>query len=355
MRLNAESSSSVSASVFRTLVVHASFVMPANLTQQYLKAEQAYRSAATPDEELQCLQVMLRELPKHKGTDKLQAELKRKISATKTELQKGKPRKGPSFKIPRQGAGRAVLIGPPNSGKSSLLKALTRAEPEVAPYPFTTREPAPGMMPFEDVYVQLIDTPPITTDVLDPNTQALIRGADLALLVANMGSDDGIEQLQEVLDKLNATKTRLDAESRLSESDVGVSYTATILVLNQSDDPEFADRVSMLDEFVSFNAAARIEVSATRGDQLEQLKQRIYESLDVVRVYTKMPSRREADFEKPFTVRRGGTLLDVAALIHQDLAANFKFAKVWGEQVHDGAVMKGDYVVRDKDIVEIHA
>jgi uncharacterized protein len=163
--------------------------MPANLTQQYLKAEAEYRRATTPEEELECLQVMLRELPKHKGTDKLNAELKQKISKVKKELQQpqAKAKRG-GLRIPRQGAGRAVMIGGPNAGKSQLMRSLTRATPEVAPYPFTTIEPTPGMMPWEDVMVQLIDTPPITADYFDPVTQGLIRGADLVLLMVDLGT-----------------------------------------------------------------------------------------------------------------------------------------------------------------------
>ena len=164
--------------------------MSANLTPQYRKAEQAYRQASGPEEELECLQLMLREIPKHKGTDRLQSDLKQKISKLKKEDSKGKPggQKG-SRRIPRQGAGRAVLLGPPNSGKSQLLESLTRAKPEIAHYPFTTSAPMPGMMPFEDVQVQLIDTPPVTSDFLDPTTQGLVRGADLVLLLIGYEMD----------------------------------------------------------------------------------------------------------------------------------------------------------------------
>src|SRR6186713_3329958 len=160
--------------------------MPANLTPQYHKAEQEFRRAQTPEDELRCLELMLREIPKHKGTDKLQAELKAKISKAKQEVEVAKKSAKKSYggvKIPRQGAGRVVLLGGPNAGKSQFLKSVTRATPEVAPYPFTTREPQPGMMPWEDVMVQLIDTPPITADVLDPAVLGLVRGSDLALLM----------------------------------------------------------------------------------------------------------------------------------------------------------------------------
>jgi len=329
--------------------------MPANLTQQYLKAEEAYRRASSPEEELECLQVMLRELPKHKGTDKLNAELKQKISKAKKELEagKGKGKKSSGFKLLRQGAGRGVIIGGPNAGKSQLLRSLTRATPEVAPYPFTTREPIPGMMPWEDVFVQLVDTPPITADVFDPVTQGLIRGADLVLLLVDLGSDDGIDALQALLDHLNSTKTRLGKESSLDENDVGLSYTRTLLVPNKIDDPEAGERLQMLREFCPLDFPEFL-ISAQHGTGLEELRNAIYSALDVVRVYTKLPAHKEPDYDRPFTVRRGGTLMDVALLIHKDFAQNLKFARVWGSHVHDATTVKGDYVLYDKDVVELH-
>src|SRR6478735_4716629 len=186
--------------------------MPANLTPQYHKAEQEYRRAQTPEDEVRCLELMLREIPKHKGTDKLQAELKAKISKARQETEHArktgkKGHHGPH--IQRQGAGRAIILGGPNAGKSQLLAKLTRATPEIAPYPFTTREPQPGMMPWEDVIVQLIDTPPSSADVFDTSLLGLIRGSDLALLLFDAGADDGIDALQAVLDRLSQAKTRL--------------------------------------------------------------------------------------------------------------------------------------------------
>jgi len=330
--------------------------MPANLTAQYHKAEEAYRRAGTPEEELSCLELMLRELPKHKGTDKLQAELKQKISRAKKEAeqQKKSKKKPGGYRLPRQGAGRAVIIGGPNAGKSQLLKSLTRATPEVAPYPFTTHQPAPGMMPWEDVMVQLVDTPPITRDVFDPITQSLIRSADLVLLMIDLGNDEGIEQLQELLDRVGQTKTRLATSTYLDESDIGVSYTRTFSVSNKIDLPDAADRLELLKEFCHIEFEEFI-ISAQHGAGLEQLRDAIYESLEVVRVYTKLPTNKKADYDKPFTIHRGGTLAEIAELIHKDIAHNLKFARVWGSAVHEGTTVKGDYVLHDKDVVEIHA
>jgi ribosome-interacting GTPase 1 len=332
--------------------------MAANLTPQYLKAQEAYRKAATPEEELKWLEVMYKEIPKHKASEKMQSDLKTKISQAKKEIETGKKvaaaKTQPGFNLVRQGAGTCLLLGGPNAGKSRLLSALTRATPEVAPYPFTTRVPLPGMMAWEDCYVQLVDTPPITDDLFEPYMQGLIRGADVCLLMVDLGSDDGIEGVQSVLKRLAATKTRLARTSHLDEDDVGLSFTQTLLVPNKIDLPEAADRLSMLHEFVPLDFEQHL-ISAEAGTGLEDLRNAIFKSLDVVRVYSKLPKARAADMEKPFTVKRGQTVLDVAELVHKDLAANFKFAKIWGHGVHDGTPVKGDHVVHDRDIVEIHA
>ncbi|MBC7852139.1 MAG: 50S ribosome-binding GTPase [Pirellulaceae bacterium] len=331
--------------------------MPANLTPQYHKAEQEYRRAQTPEDEVRCLELMLREIPKHKGTDKLQADLKAKISKAKQEVEVAKKsaKKVYGVKIPRQGAGRVVLLGGPNAGKSQLLKSVTRATPEVAPYPFTTREPQPGMMPWEDVMVQLIDTPPITAEVFDTSTLGLIRGSDLALLMVDLGADEGIDDLQALLGQLQGGKTRLAKESYLDEEDIGLSFTKTFLVLNKIDLPEAEDRIALLKEFCPTDFT-EVRIAAGHGTGLEELRQKIFAALDVVRVYTKSPTKKEADYDKPYTLRRGGTLLDVAELVHRDLAAHFKYARVWGTAIiTPGTQMKGDYVIHDKDVVEIHA
>ncbi|GHT45887.1 GTP-binding protein [Planctomycetales bacterium] len=333
--------------------------MAANLTQQYKKAEDQYRRAETPEDELKWLQVMLSEMPKHKATDHLQAKLKTQISDTKKEIeaQRGVSKKiggAKSFRIPRQGAGTAVIIGGPNAGKSQLLASLTRAAPEIAPYPFTTKQPQPGMMQWEDVFVQLIDTPPITQDYLEPYIVGLLRSADLALLMIDLGSDDGIEQCKDVLDKLSATKTRLAAESSLDEEDVGLAFTKTFFVANKIDDAEAEDRLALFKEMVPNLPFREFRISASLPETLEELRNAVYESLDVIRIYTKDPKKKEADRDKPFTLARGDTLLDLAELIHKDYAKNLKSGKVWGSAVHDGTMVKGDYVLNDQDVVEVH-
>ncbi len=329
--------------------------MPANLTIKYLKAEEKYRQAATIQEELLCLEDMFREAPKHKGSEKLQAELKRKISKTKKEIlqTQAAPKRAAAARLARQGAGRAILVGGPNAGKSRLLASLTHATPEVAPYPFTTRRPTPGMMSWEDVLVQLVDTPPITADLLEPEVLSLLRGAELALLVFDAGADAGVDACGEVLARLQAAKTRLARVSHLDENDIGVAYTQAMLVVNKWDDPAAPDRLALLHEFHPFEVP-EVCVSCQTGEGLATLRHTIYTAMDVVRVYTKAPTAKEPDFTKPFTIRRGGVLADVAELVHRDLARRLKGARVWGSHVHPGERVRADYVLHDQDIVELH-
>lgn len=330
--------------------------MPANLTAQYLKAEAEYRRAGTPEDELRCLEVMLKEIPKHKGTDKLQADLKSKISKLKKEVESDRKtgKRGPGFRLQRQGAGTAAIIGGPNAGKSQLVCSLTRATPEVAPYPFSTHVPTPGMMPWNDVFVQLVDTPPITKDFCEPYMQGLIRSADVVVLMLDLGSDDGLDGCQELLDRLNGTKTRLGRISCFDENDIGLSYTQTLLVPNKMDLPEAADRWALFQEMLPLDFPAYPSAAAD-PQSLAPLRDAIYQSLDVVRIYTKLPTAKEPDREKPFTIKRGHTILDVVEMIHKDLVEQFKFARVWGSQVHDATVVKADYIPADQDVIEVHA
>jgi uncharacterized protein len=328
--------------------------MPANLTPQYHKAEAAYRQAESPQEELECLQLMLREIPKHKGTDRLQADLKSKIAKVKAESQKPTQSSTKSAtRIPKQGAGRVLLLGAPNCGKSSLLAALTRAQPEIANYPFTTQTPLPGMMLFEDCPFQLIDLPPVTDDYMDAATLGLARGADLIFLVVDLANDNLVEDTQAVLARFDGGKTRLGRETMLDEEDVGVSYTSTLTVFNKCDDVDATERLNLLREFVDLPFDS-IHVSASDGTGLEELRREVFERLEIVRVYTKHPKDKDADMSKPFPIHRGETLVEVAEQVHKDIAASLKSARIWGSSVHAGTTVKPDYQPLDGDVAELH-
>jgi ribosome-interacting GTPase 1 len=329
--------------------------MPANLTPQYHKAEEEYKHAQTPEQKLEGLKKMWALLPKHKGTDKLQAELKAKISAAKEDVEgeKKSAKKGISHKIPRDGAGQVMLLGPPNCGKSQILASLTSAHPEVAPYPFTTHAPQPGMMRWHDVQVQLIDTPPITTDYLESYLPGMIRSADAAVIVLDLSIDEGIEQTDEVLRRLEDAKVRLvrDAACNDVANDV-VADKKALLAANKIDTPGAPDRLAMATELFGERFEI-LPVSATRGDSMDELRDRVYQSLNVVRVYTKAPGK-PADRERPFTSAVGSTVLDIARLVHRDIADQFKYARIWGQGVFDGQTVGREHIVHDGDLLELH-
>lgn len=330
--------------------------MPANLPPQYSKAEEEYRRATAPADRLEALREMFRLLPKHKGTEKLQAELKQKISRARDDLEHGKTagakRSGLSYRIPHEGAGQIVLIGPPNAGKSALLAALTHASPEVAPYPFTTRAPQPGMMPYLDVMVQLVDLPPITADFLEPWACNIIRGADAALLVADLADDDLCEAIEAVTSRLSEVHVGLVRELPFDNDDEARIDLKCLLVANKADTPGADDRLAILREWFG-DRWDILPVSATTGAGLDGLRRSAYDLLGVVRIYTKVPGK-PADRAHPFTLPAGGTVRDLSRLVHRDLEHTLKFAKVWGTGVFDGQTVTRDHELHDADVVELH-
>ena len=328
--------------------------MPANLTPQYQKAEEEYRKAQTPQEQIDCLQLMLKLIPKHKGTEKLQADLRSRLKETKAELlaEKQAPKKGRSYRIPRQGAGQVLLIGAPNSGKSRFLAELTNAEPDVAKYPFTTLEPMPGMMSWQDTQVQLIDTPPITAGHIEPYLTSMIRAADAVLLCMDGSSDDAPDETAEVIAQLQARKTLLANETGFDEDDFSFLRVKTLLATTRGDDPGCSSRVEYFHEMITLALATHC-VEFDSQESQEQLRKRIYDFLDVIRVYTKRRGK-PADFADPFTIARGGTVEDLALKVHRELAESMKFAKVWGTSAHDGQIVGRDHPLCDQDVVELH-
>ncbi|MGH7224617.1 MAG: GTPase, partial [Gemmataceae bacterium] len=259
---------------------------------------------------------------------------------------------GVSHKIPRQGAGQVVLVGGPNSGKSRLLTRLTRAAPEVAPYPFTTREPHAGMMEWEDVRVQLLDTPPITADYLESYLSSMVRAADAALLVVDLGDDDGPLAAEAVVERLAGVKTRLVGEPPTDSEDPTIQHTKTLLVANKLDLPDAAERLELVRELFGPRFAIQA-LDAESGNGLEELRTAIYRLLNVIRVYSKKPGK-PPDLTTPFTCKAGSNVLGFAEIVHRDFADKLKSARIWGTGVHDGQTVTRDHVLHDKDIVELH-
>lgn len=329
--------------------------MAVNATPQYKKAEEEYRRAQSIDEQVRCLELMLQLLPKHKASEKVQADLKTKLKEARADQQQEKsaPKKGKTFKFPRQGAGQVVIVGAPNSGKSRLLKELTSANPEVAPYPFTTREPAPGMMPWEDVVVQLIDTPPITDSMYEVYLTNIIRCADAVLLCFDGSSDDAPEQTQQVIEQIESRKTLLGKHTGFAEDDFSKVSVRTLMVVTHADDPGCADRLAFLREMFP-REFETIEVEFDRPESVAALRTKIYELLGVIRIYTKQPGK-PADRTAPFTVPVGATVEDLAGRIHKDLVETLTHARIWGSGVHDGQSVGREHVLADCDLVELHA
>jgi small GTP-binding protein len=329
--------------------------MAANLTPQYLEAESEYKKAHTAEERLASLKKMWSLLPKHKASEKLQAELKKKMSDAREEVEHERkhPKKGGiSYKIPKQGAGQYVILGGPNAGKSQLLCKLTRATPEVAAYPFTTREPHAGMMEWEDVRVQLIDTPPITADYLESYVQSMVRSADAAILMVDLADDEGPFAAEAVLERLCQTKTQLVSQAPAAPDDPAIHYTKTLLVANKLDAPGADNRLAVARDLFapSFPIHA---VSAEAGSGMVELRDTIYRFLNVIRVYTQKPGKKP-DMDSPFTCPAGSTLIEFAAIVHRDFADSLKSARLWGTGAYPGQAVPREHVLHDRDVVELH-
>ena len=339
--------------------------MPTNVSPEYKKAEDAYRRAREPKERLDCLRDMLRTIPKHKGTDHLQADIKTRIKQLSEELsgpKKGGRRGGPSLVVRPEGAAQVCLVGPPNAGKSHLHTELTGSHSDIGPYPYTTHLPVPGMLPFEDIHFQLVDLPPVSDDFMEPWFVNALQPADGVLLVIDVSDPECLEQVPTVIERLAEKKIFLrsgwpgldgtPAADTEDEDDPFSLSLPTLLIANKSDlDPDPGE-VETLEELLGLRYPA-LTVSAKTGDGLDLLGAFLFRALEIVRVYTKTPGK-PADNDKPFTVRRGGTVLDVARLVHKDIAEGLKFARMWGTEVFDGQQVGPDHVVVDGDLVELH-
>jgi ribosome-interacting GTPase 1 len=340
--------------------------MPANLTPEYRAAEEAFRKARDPHERLERLREMLRTIPKHKGTDHLQGDIKRRIKEMSEELERparGGARGGPPLSVRPEGARQLALLGPPNVGKSSLHARLTGSGAHTAAYPFTTRYPEPGMMRYEDISFQLVDLPALAPEQPVSWLATALEPADASLLVVDLGEPRCVEQvaaLHALLREHRVTLTEcwepaVDAPtSAEGDGDPFALRLPTLLLANKAD--RLADPDAELQAFLEV-AGLRyptLAVSATTGHGLERIGPWLFAHLGIARVYTKAPGK-PPDRDRPYTMRRGQTVADVARLVHKDLARSLKYARVWGKGGFEGQHVGRTHPVGDGDVIELHA
>lgn len=325
--------------------------MPANLPPQFYQLEKEFREKKSIEEKIEVLKQMYAIMPKHKGTDKLQAEIKAKISKLKEELEYQRKNKGKrsSFYIEREGAGQITLVGPTNSGKSSLFISLSNAFSDVAPYPFTTKIPVVGMVPFEDIKFQLIDLPPLTLDT-DFTIIDIIRNCDLILIVLSFDLD--IEnEFNKIKSILTEKGINLLKEGLSDESLFGPLNKRGLVFINKSDLIHENERESIIKN-LKFNIPI-LYGSSLLNENLTLLLNKIFEGLNIIRVYTKEPGK-PPDMKDPLILKKGANVVDAAYKLHKEIAKNLKYARLWGSSKFEGQRVTRDYILQDKDIIEFH-
>jgi hypothetical protein len=327
--------------------------VPANLPPDYFEAEKDFREARAPEAKIEALEEMLSIIPKHKGTDKLRADLRRRISKFREQSQKkkGVSRRKAAFSIDREGAAQVALIGPPNSGKSSLVALLTNSSPEIADFPHTTQKPMPGMAPYEDIQYQLIDTPPITKEYMEPLMGDLIRRADILVVLLDLHNRT-LQRYEDVMDILHALRI-YPGESEVPADLKKPPFIKKIfIVINKMDTAEDMEDFDIFMELTGMRMPC-IGISARTGKNIPLFMKHVFDLSEVIRVYTKSPGK-EPDMKAPYVVPSGSTLEELAGRIHKDFIRQLKNARIWGKAVRDGQMVQRDYVMHDGDIVEIH-
>lgn len=327
--------------------------MPANLPPQYFEAEKRFREAKTIEDKIQALKEMLAILPKHKGTDKMKADLRRKLSQLMEEAEKRSKKgggRGLDY-IEKEGAGQVLLLGPPNTGKSSFFRVLTGVESFVADYPFSTINPVVGMMPYENIQIQLIDLPPLWENS-EGWVYNLIRNADLVLLFLSMDLESLVEEYLHVKDLIEKKKIKLVNGSPDKDPYNPIKEVKGIVIVNKIDlfgPEEREDEIILIREDLDV-----FFISVREGINMEDIKRVIFNALGIVRVYTKKPGYTP-DLSRPYVLPSGSTVLDVAEMIHKDIARNLKYAKLFTK---DGKVkglpVEKNYQIKDEDILEFH-
>jgi ribosome-interacting GTPase 1 len=327
--------------------------MPTNLPPEAQEAERIYRAATTPDEKISALEEFIRLIPKHKGTDHLRADLRRKLSKLKASAEQARKKLGKresAFFIDREGSGQVALVGMTNVGRSALVTALTNASPEVSESPYCTWTPTPGMMLVGGVQIQLIDTPPLNRDFVEPELMNLLRRVDLLLVVVDLQTHP-IQQLEEAVDILQEHRIVPCRLRDQCEDERRIIFKPTLVVVNKNDDEETDEVFEIFCELLE-DDWPMLPVSATTGRNLDRLKKAVFDRLDLIRVYSKPPGQ-EPNYDAPFVMKSGGTVGEFARKVHQDFYHNLKSARVWGSGVFDGQMVGREHVLNDEDVVEL--
>ena len=324
--------------------------MPANLPPQYFEAEKNFRLAKRPEEKIAVLEEMLAIMPKHKGTDHLRAELRGRIAKLTQLATKKSGVHRASMAIEKEGAAQIAVIGLPNAGKSQLVASITNASPSVAEYPFTTHNATPGMMEFENIQIQLIDTPPLALLSIEWWLRHILIRADALLIVVDL-SDAPLAQMGDITAQLE--KIRIVIGERKVEEAGTILYQKKALIIGNKLDLDNASKNYKVLKNKYEEQLPIIAISAKEGVGLEELKREIYQMLGIIRVYTKTPGQKP-DFNDPIIIKRGSTLEDAAAAVHKDFAHKLKYARIWGSGKHDGLMAKRDHLLQDDDVIELH-
>lgn len=327
--------------------------MPTNLPPEYFTADKKFREAESTSEKITSLEELIATVPKHKGTDKLRAELRKKLSKLKVEQQKKKStgKHESVYHIEKEGTGRVTIIGSANVGKSSILAGLTHAAPKISESPFTTWAPLPGMMIIEDIQVQLIDTPPLNREHMDPEYFDILKGSNLLLLVVDLQATP-FKQVEEALAILEEHKIVPPQKKNQLPQEKNFYFVPFVVVVNKDDDDKFDEDFEVFDELLETDFPL-VPISALNKRNLDKLSELIFDKLEVMRIYSKRPGY-EADMSNPFVLKNGSTLEDFAQKVHHDFFKNLKTARVWGKDVYDGQLVGRDHILYDKDVVELH-
>jgi ribosome-interacting GTPase 1 len=327
--------------------------MPTNLPADYFNAQERFRSATTTEDKIKYLDEMMGTIPKHKGTDHLRADLRKKLSKLKsaaTSKKTSKKQVSP-YHINKEGAGQIIIIVTTNVGKSSLIANQTNADPDVSDVPFTTWTPMPGMMMIDNIQVQVIDTPPIGEEYIDPEFLNLIRRVDLLLIMIDLHAHP-VQQLEFVYQKLQENRIAPKYLEGQIEVEGFLLHVPTLVVVNKFDDEEYEEHYQIFKELLGQDYPM-VPVSVKTGHNIDTLKNMIFEKLGVIRVYSKAPGK-EVDRSSPFVVENGIKLDDFAGKVHKDFQEKLKSAKIWGTSADfPGQMVSRDHILEDEDVVEL--